>query len=168
MSSCSTRRHDFLSNKKKCLLVQQQDVSSCSTRCLFNKRTLLLVEQEDMSSSSTKKMWLLVQQGDMSSCATRSHAILPKKTCLPVHAAGYQQIWMRPSRVETSIKLSNFNPKSMPFSWHFNADPIWKRIGRNTYEPEAGVILLQILYWHGNARNITVSLAQVLAADNDD
>ena len=40
MSSCSTRGHVMLLNKKTCLLVEQQETSSC-----FDKRTCLLVEK---------------------------------------------------------------------------------------------------------------------------
>ena len=70
MSSCWTRRLFLLVNKKTCLLVQE-DMSSCWTRRLvlvLNKKTCLLVEQEDMSSSSTRRRVFL----------------LNKKTCLLV------------------------------------------------------------------------------------
>ena len=49
MFSGSTRRHVFLFNKKTCFLVQQEDMSSCSTRThvfLFSKKTCLLVQLE--------------------------------------------------------------------------------------------------------------------------
>ena len=51
MSSCSTRRFVFLFNKKIRLLVQPEDVSSCSARIrvfLFNKNICLRVGQECM------------------------------------------------------------------------------------------------------------------------
>ena len=53
MSSCSTRRHFFLLNKKTCLLVEPEDISSCRTGrhvYLLNKKTCLPVPREDMSS----------------------------------------------------------------------------------------------------------------------
>ena len=68
MSSCSTRTHDFLFNKRTCRLV--------------DKGTCLLVGQETC---------LLVHQDDMPSCWTRWHVLrrriflLNKKACLLVH-----------------------------------------------------------------------------------
>ena len=66
----TTRTRAFLFDKKACLLVRREDISSCRTRrrdCLSNKKTCPLVEQEDMSS-----------------CRPRRHAFLSnKKTCLP-------------------------------------------------------------------------------------
>ena len=53
LSKAESRRHVFLLNKKICLLVEQEDTSSCRTRrhvFLLNKNTRLLVEQEDMPS----------------------------------------------------------------------------------------------------------------------
>ena len=46
----------FLLNKKTCLPVKQEDMSSCSTRrhvFLVNKKTCLLVQREDMPSCLT-------------------------------------------------------------------------------------------------------------------
>ena len=48
----------FLFNKKTCLLVEQEDMSSCWTRrhvYLPNKKTCLLVGQEHMSSCRTRR-----------------------------------------------------------------------------------------------------------------
>jgi len=71
MSSCSRRA--FLSKRHvlhTCLLVQQQDMSSCSTRrraFLLSKKTCPLVQQEDMPSLLlNRKTCLLVKQEDMS------------------------------------------------------------------------------------------------------
>ena len=53
MSSCLTREHVLLFNRKTCLPVEQEDTSSCGTRrhvFLLNENTCFLVEQEDMSS----------------------------------------------------------------------------------------------------------------------
>ena len=82
MSSCSKRGQVSLFRTKTCLLVRQEDMSSCSTRrhtFLFN--SLQGVEQEDMSSCSTRGCvflsnrgtGLLVEQEDMSSRGARRH-----------------------------------------------------------------------------------------------
>jgi len=99
MSSCWTRRHFFLSDKKKCLLAEQEDRSSSWTQrhtrrhvFLSNKKTCLLIGQEDTSICWTRryvflyrKTCLLVEQEDMSSCWTRRRDFLvDKKTCMIV------------------------------------------------------------------------------------
>ena len=79
--------HAFLV-KKACLLVEQEDMSSCWTRrhvFLFNRKTWPLAQQEDMSTCwrrrrhvllLKKKTHPLVQQEDMSSCSTSRHVLL--------------------------------------------------------------------------------------------
>ena len=64
-------------NKRTCLLVQQEDVPSCSA--MFNKKTRLLVRQEDMSKTCS-----LVEQEDMSSCWTRRHVFLFNRKISPL------------------------------------------------------------------------------------
>ena len=87
-------RHVFLFNKKACPLVQQEDMSSCSTRrhvFLLNRKTWLLFQLEDMSSSFllNRMTCLLVQQEDMSSCRTGRHVFLP------VEQEGMSSGWTR-------------------------------------------------------------------------
>ena len=74
MSSCDTRRPVFMRPQKICLLVSQEDMSSCVTRSMSSCGT----RRQDMSSCATrrhvflchKKTYFLVSQEDMSSCAT--------------------------------------------------------------------------------------------------
>ena len=84
MFSCSRRTHIALFNKKKCLLVQQDNMCSCSTGLhvfLFNKKTATKTHVFLFS----KKTCILVQQENMSPCSTRKHFFLfNKKTCLLV------------------------------------------------------------------------------------
>jgi len=78
MSSCQTRAHGSLSSKKLCLLVEQPDMPSWSTR------KHLPVQQEGMSSYSArkhvsrfnKKPCALVRREDMSSCSTKRRVLL--------------------------------------------------------------------------------------------
>jgi len=93
VSSRSTRRRVFLCNKKTCLLVEQEGMSSCATRrhvFLCHKETCLLVAREDMFSCCTRRhvfllrrtACVLVAQDDMHSCETRRHVFsLHSKTC---------------------------------------------------------------------------------------
>ena len=73
----------FLLNKTTCVLVEQDNMSSCWARThvfLLSKSTCLLVEQQDMSSCSTRRHVLLLNR---KTCSTRRrHLFLQKKTCL--------------------------------------------------------------------------------------
>jgi len=120
ISSCSTRRLVLLStkktcasrstsrhwrhvlhlDKKTCLLVQQEGMSSSSTRrhvFLLNKKTRCLVEQEDMSFLLDKNTCLLVEQENMPTCFTRRHVfLLDKRKRRLVH--GPCNSWIREGR----------------------------------------------------------------------
>jgi len=65
------------------LLVGQEDMTSCLTRrhvFLFNKKTSVRVEQEE-------KTCLLVQQEDISSCSTKRHVFFFKNLPNPYISA---------------------------------------------------------------------------------
>ena len=79
-----TPPHVILLNNKTCLLVEQEDMPSCSTGrrvFLFDRKTCLLVRQEDLYACSTRRpvflhnkmTCLLVRLEDMSSCVTGRH-----------------------------------------------------------------------------------------------
>ena len=77
LSSCSTRGHVFLFNKKTCLAVEQEGMCSCSEGrhvFLLNKQTCLPDQQRRHVSLFNKKTCFLVQQEDMFPCSTRTHA----------------------------------------------------------------------------------------------
>jgi len=90
MSSCWTRRHVSLSDKKRGLPVEHEDMSSCWSR----------------------RQCLLVERGDVSSCWTRTHVLFSyKKTCLvvqqedmarpPAQQEGMCSCWARLNRVSS-------------------------------------------------------------------
>ena len=76
MFSCSTSKHVILFNKKTCALFKQEDIF------FYNRKTCCLLQQEDIFFSS--KTCALLQQEDMCSSLTRRYALFfNKKTCSP-------------------------------------------------------------------------------------
>jgi len=91
----SQRGNVFLLSKKRCLLVQQEHMSSFlqeGNAFVFNKKTYLLVQHEDMYTLFPALLrlrpCLLVEQEDMYSSSTRRHVFVWSNRMCPLVGQG--------------------------------------------------------------------------------
>jgi len=143
VSSCATRRHAFLLNKKTCLLGAREDMSSCATSrsvlcnrktCLLkryvhllHRKTRLLVAQEDMSSCAPRVVLCnkkTCAQEDKCSCATRRHVFLcNKKTCLLIQQEDMTSVQQEDVEKED---MSSFWPTRTQWNKPIQQEAVWR------------------------------------------